>query len=295
MSQKKAELLLAAVIIARSTSSVFNKLMITRMEVFNIMALRYLTAFIILLIPFGRMLKGVRLRTVGVSALLSGLFFLVMVFELNGIKHTDASIICFLENSAVVFVPLLTAAIDRKRPEAAVLAGSFTALAGIFIMSLRGGAAGFGIGEILGLTAAMAYTFFIIGTARFISREEAIRAGVLQNGFLGIFALAASLITGTTRLPEGPFEITSIIILAVVCSAFSLTMQPVAQSRMSAERAGIFCALSPLSTGILGMLFLGEEPGILRFAGAFLILAGILLPKLRIGKLHAGKVSPGRL
>ena len=45
MSEKRAELLLACVIIARSTSFVFNKLGLGTMTAFNLLAVRFLLAF----------------------------------------------------------------------------------------------------------------------------------------------------------------------------------------------------------------------------------------------------------
>ena len=48
MSEKRAELLLACVIIARSTSFVFNKLGLGTMTAFNLLAVRFLLAFALL-------------------------------------------------------------------------------------------------------------------------------------------------------------------------------------------------------------------------------------------------------
>ena len=54
----------------------------------------------------------------------------------------------------------------------------------------------------------------------------------------------------------------------------------VAQRHVSAEKAGLFCALNPLTAATLGLLFLGERltlPGVL---GAGLIAAGFVLQSL---------------
>ena len=58
-----------------------------------------------------------------------------------------------------------------------------------------------------------------------------------------------------------------------------------------AERAGSFCALNPLTAAVLGMLFLGERPGLPGFVGAALILAGILLQKLPERRAKAAPIS----
>ena len=57
LSIRQAELLMAAVIIARSTSFVLSKLTVASMSPFNILAVRFLSAFALLLILFWRRLK----------------------------------------------------------------------------------------------------------------------------------------------------------------------------------------------------------------------------------------------
>ena len=74
MSEKRAELLLACVIIARSTSFVFNKLGLGTMTAFNLLAVRFLLAFVLLALLFWKRLRHISRRTVGRGALLGGLF-----------------------------------------------------------------------------------------------------------------------------------------------------------------------------------------------------------------------------
>lgn len=66
-------------------------------------------------------------------------------------------------------------------------------------------------------------------------------------------------------------------ILAVVCTCFGFTLQPMAQSRISAERAGIFCAISPAIATLLGVAVLHENIGFLGIAGLILILSSIVI------------------
>ena len=70
MSEKRAELLLACVIIARSTSFVFNKLGLGTMTAFNLLAVRFLLAFVLLALLFWKRLRHISRRTVGRGALL---------------------------------------------------------------------------------------------------------------------------------------------------------------------------------------------------------------------------------
>ena len=56
LSQQKSEMLLAAVILARSTSFVLSKSAMNSLTPFNLLAVRFLTAFVFLAILFGKKL-----------------------------------------------------------------------------------------------------------------------------------------------------------------------------------------------------------------------------------------------
>ena len=120
MSEKRAELLLACVIIARSTSFVFNKLGLGTMTAFNLLAVRFLLAFALLALVFYRKLRHVGRRTLLRGALLGGLFFLIMSGEMFSLRTVDSGTVSLLENMAILFVPLLESAISRRLPPPAI-------------------------------------------------------------------------------------------------------------------------------------------------------------------------------
>ena len=127
------------------------------------------------------------------------------------------------------------------------------------------------------MTAALFYTAVILLTGVLSRRGDPLVMGVAQVGTIALLATGASLLFETPRLPQTGREWGSILALALVCSCFGFTFQPVAQRYVSAERAGQFCALNPLSATILGTIFLHERLGLWGMIGAALILAGILI------------------
>ena len=82
--------------------------------------------------------------------------------------------------------------------------------------------------------------------------------------------------------------------LALVCTAFGFTMQPVAQKPLSSETTGIICALNPLTTAVLGRLLLGENFGAAGIWGAVLILTGIVLPNVKLPGFSSEKAGQGQ-
>ena len=283
MSERKAEVLMASVIIARSTSFVFNKIGLGTMSAFNMLAVRFLLAFILLLLLLGKKVTpNLNRRTVLGGALVGFIFFGVMSCEMLALKTVNSGTVSLLENLAIIIVPLLEAVLHRRLPKAMSLLCAAIAVCGVALLNLKGGGFHLGIGECIALLSAFLYAVGIIAIDRTSHKADSLTLGVLEVGFLGLFALLASFLFESPRLPQTGSEWGIIAALAVVCTGFGYTLQPVAQSRIDAGRASLFCALSPTFATIFGAIFLRERVEPLGYVGIVLILSSILLPHLPV-------------
>lgn len=103
------------------------------------------------------------------------------------------------------------------------------------------------------------------------------RAGVMTQ--ISTFSGGSSGTYATPpRLPSGGTEWGCVLMLGLVCSAFGFTFQPVAQSHMDSQRAGLMCALNPAFASILGVIILRESMNIEGVLGAALILSSLFIP-----------------
>ena len=279
-SRSRAELLLAGVITARSTSYLFSKLIMQSMSMFNMLGIRFLLAFTLLLILFFKRIRKINRKTFAAGAVMGCLYFLVMTAELNGLKRTSSGNVSFLENTAIVIVPLLQAVLLRRFPRWKAVICALLCLIGVGFLTIGSGMA-FGAGEMFCMLAAFLYACAILTTDRLTHGNiDSLASGIVQVGMIGTLSLTASLLFEAPRLPSGMLEWTGIVMLAVVCSGFGFTLQPVAQSGTTAERAGMFCALNPMVATILGIVFLHEAFTVQSAVGGGLILAGILISEL---------------
>ena len=287
-------LLMAALSIARGSSFLFSKHLLESFEPLNLLGIRFLLAFLILFVLFSRkVIADIRKdpRVIHASLLLGGVYFLCMAAELIGLQYTTASTCSFLENSAIVIVPIMEAFLLRRFPKPVITASTIITFIGIGLIVLRGSADGtaagsshffgsLGLGEILCMVAALLYAAAIIITDRISKKYDPLTLGILYVGFMGLLGLASSFIVETPHLPQSGSEWIMLLALAVLCTAFGFTIQPVAQKPLSSESAGIICALNPLSTAVLGWILMGDALGVSGVIGAILILAGIILPNL---------------
>lgn len=282
LNGETAQILLAAVIIARSTSFLFAKILLQSMGPFTLLGVRFLIAFAFLAVVFHKKLTHLHWQTLLRGFLLGVAFFGVMAAELYSLQTAPSSTVSFLENTAIVFVPLLEGILRRKCPRVPMLFSMAVTLLGIGLLAIPGGGIHFSMkrGESLSLLAAVLYAIVILSTDRFSRKDDSFVLGILQVGFIGLFAIIAAFLFETPRLPSGQTEWILILVLAFVCSGFGFTLQPVAQKYTSAERAGMFCAFSPVSAAILGRIFLHESLGIMGFVGAALVLSGIFISTL---------------
>ena len=279
-SRSRAELLLAGVITARATSYLFSKLIMQSMSMFNMLGIRFLLAFTLLLILFFKRIRKTNRKTFAAGAVMGCLYFLVMTAELNGLKRTSSGNVSFLENTAIVIVPLLQAVLLRRFPRWKAVICALLCLIGVGFLTIGSGMA-FGAGEMFCMLAAFLYACAILTTDRLTHGNiDALASGIVQVGMIAALSLTASLLFEAPRLPSGMLEWTGIVMLAVVCSGFGFTLQPVAQSGTTAERAGMFCALNPMVATILGIVFLHEAFTVQSAVGGGLILAGILISEL---------------
>ena len=285
MTQRKAELLLAAVIAGRATSFIFNKIGLGTMSPFNMLAVRFLLGFVLLVAIFHkRLLQHLDRRTLLFGALVGLNFFAVMACEMFALQTAASGTVSLLENLAIIFVPLAEALLHRRTPNRISVLCAGIAVAGVFLLTMHGGRFALGRGECISLVSAMLYTCGIITIDRTSHRCDAFTIGVLEVGFLGLYAMIASCIFETPRLPNTGAEWGIILALAVVCTGFGYTLQPVAQSHTTAERSSLFCALSPAVATVLGAIVLREAFTPLNLLGIVLILGSILLPHLVKGK-----------
>ena len=251
------------------------------MEPFNLLAVRFLLAFVFLCFVTRKRMKGLKMKTVCRGMALGAAFFLTMGCEMLGLLTTDSSVTSFLENTAVVIVPLLQAVILRRLPKPIIIISGMVTLTGIGFLTLQGtGGFQFTAGQLLCMGAAFFYAVAIILTDRFSREDDPLVLGVLQVGVIGLFSLFASLIFEQPHLPAQPSAWGAIAVLAFICTGLGFTLQPMAQRGTTAERAGLFCALNPLTATVIGVLILDENFGLQSLIGGALVLAGILLSKL---------------
>lgn len=278
MSILASDLLFATAIVLRSTALLFSSIAMRGLTPYNILAVRFLLAFAILFVLFRKSFKRVTMSTFLRGLAVGASFFTCMAFEMFSLKYTPSSKVAFLENLAMVFVPLIEAILLRCLPKASAIISAIVALIGVALLTLGdSGAMTLSKGEVFGILAALGFAITIIVTDRASKNGDPFMIGVIQVGVIGVMALIFSFIFETPHLPSSGNQWGAILYLAVVATCIGFVIQPIAQAGTTSEHTGLISSLNPVVAALLGAIFLGERFGIKGIIGAFLILIAILM------------------
>lgn len=237
-------------------------MILQEMRPFNVLSIRFLGAFCLLALLFYREAANITKRVLISGMFIGLLYFITMAFEMLALERADSSLVSLLENCAIIFVPILEMTLFKKVPDRNTLILIALAMLGVVLLAVQQG--DLKGGSTFGLFAGVTYALAIIVTDRLPRQDDSsLCIDIIQVGTMGILSLSSTFLWEQPRLPSTRTQWLMLAILLVVCTRSGFTLQPLAQSHVTAERAGIFCALSPASAALLGVVVLRERLGIL--------------------------------
>lgn len=134
---------------------------------------------------------------------------------------------------------------------------------------------GFGLGELLSVICALAYSFHIILTGEFARRCEIYSFVCAQFFAVAVLCLVCALILEDAVKFDQPFFI-AVGITAIFATVLAFIVQTIAQKYTSAVKASLIFTFESVSAGLIGYFLGGEILTPMQIFGAFVIIAGIL-------------------
>lgn len=275
------EAALVAVTVVWGSTFVMVKDGVERIPPYSFNALRFSVAAVVLgacCLP--------ALRTLGRDgrrhgAVLGVFLFAGYALQTAGLRHTAASTAGFITGMFVVFTPVLSAALLRRRPGPAAVAGVALATAGLGLLSLRGSWYP-GFGDLLVLGCALAFAAHIVGLGAWSQRHATLPLTTVQ---LAVAALLHSATAAAVELPGAAYRwdaavIGALLVTALLASAAGFWIQTAAQRVIPPTRTAIILTMEPVFAGLFGYALLRERLSARGWLGAGLILAGMLTAEL---------------
>ena len=252
------------------------------------LALRFSLAALILLLltalrrRFGKALAD---RRTLLGGIVTGAFLYAgYLLQTLGLHHTTPAMSGFITGLYIVLVPLLAGVVFRRMPRPLEWTGVVLAGVGMSLMALQGSGLGtfrVGRGELLTVGCAFAFAVHILLLDRYSKRMSAELLSFLQ---ISCCAAVASLTFSVVEHPVLHWTravIVAVLVTAVFATAIAFWVQTWAQARTTPTRAAVIFSLEPVFAWITSWALEGEILTPRAAAGAFCILAGILLVELK--------------
>ncbi|MEP6625617.1 MAG: DMT family transporter [Acidimicrobiia bacterium] len=189
-----------------------------------------------------------------------------------GLAHTTTSNSAFITGLFVVFTPAVAAIRYRRMPRTGVLGAVGLAVVGLFL--LTGASFDLGFGDAVTVLTALAWSLWLVGTGEVTRRFDTFGLILVQVATIAVGSVVITAFTGFGTVTG--IVLVAAIVTGVGCSAVAFSLSAWAQRVIDPERAGVINLLEPVVAGIIGYL-VGERLGVSGYAGAALILAGILV------------------
>jgi drug/metabolite transporter (DMT)-like permease len=242
---------------------------------FAFLAVRFAIATAVLAPVAATRLRLLDRRAVVAGAVLGLLLAAGYALQTAGLERTTVSSTGFVTGLYVVFTPLFALALFRVRIGRAVWAGVAVSTAGLALLSGVGTASS--VGDLLVLGGAAAYALQIVLLERFAPRYDVVAFTQVEMAaaFAGFTVVAVAL--GQVEVPRGWTVWGALLVTGVFASALGFLVQTWAQRRTSATRTALAFALEPVWTAVFGFWLAGDRLGAGSWAGATLIMVGIVV------------------
>jgi drug/metabolite transporter (DMT)-like permease len=246
---------------------------------FELMALRFSVAAVLLAVVYARRLWPLRREWVVDGLWLGAWLSAGYLTQVIGLQTVTASRSAFITSMSIAIVPFVAFLMLRSRPVLGEALGVALAVAGLALFSVD---AGFSPtpGELWTLACALAFAVQIVLTGIIARRVPAIPLSVLQ---LVVAAAAGWTLVAargglSVELRAIPWGV--LLYLAIVATAFIIVLQTWALARTSSVKAGVLYATEPIFAAVFAASFFGERMSRREVLGAALILLGVIVSEL---------------
>lgn len=246
---------------------------------FQIMAVRFLLASVLMGMISIKSLKGISRKEIRAGALMGVALFAGFALQIVGLQYTTPSKNAFLTALNVVMVPFIAWLILKKKIGAKSILGAVMAIVGVGLLSLEKNFT-LGLGDALTLVCAVGFAFQIFFTSEFVKKYRASVLNFVQMCTAFILSLASLFLFG-----ELHFEVTtkgwlSVLYLGVVSTTICYLLQTACQKYVDETKAAIILSMESVFGTLFSILILHEQITLRMVAGCIIILTAVIISNL---------------
>lgn len=212
------------------------------------------------------------------------------VAQTFGLERTPATVSGFITGLFVVFTPLCSGLLLRRRVEGTAWLAVAVATGGLALLSLRG--LSVGTGEAITLLCAVSFALHIVGLGEWSTPSDAYGLAVVQLSTVAVVSIVAAA-PDTLSPPPDAGVWGAVLLTALGATAFGFWGQTWAQAHLAPTRAAVVMTMEPVFAGVFGVAIGGDRLGLRTVVGAVLVLAAMYVVEL--GPRHGADAAVERL
>ncbi|MBR5640783.1 MAG: DMT family transporter [Firmicutes bacterium] len=279
--QKKADLALVVITFFWGIANLISDYMMGFWAPMQLNAIRFIVAFIVSYAVLRRHMKSISRATLLASVLVGFLLSVIYLFAMYGLKNSSSiTTFSFVIAMPVIINPIINLIFRRIVPEKKFLISLALSMAGLYLMTMKGGDFHMGKGEVLALLSATCYSIDICFTDVMVARDDVDprQFGMLQIGFGAVFMSLISLFLDRGHtLVWSPAIVAGLLTLAVGSTALAFIVQPIAQQYTTSNHVGVIFTLEPVFSTLAAIIVIHEIVSGREYFGAVLMIAAVIL------------------
>ncbi len=240
---------------------------------------------------------GLSRRSVGLAAM-AGVFFAGDLTSWHhAIEAVGAGLSTVLGNLSVLVVGIVAWIFLGERPSRSILIALPVVLVGVFLISGLADEQAYGADPALGVVLGVATAFFYAGYLLVIRRSG--RDARRPAGPVAIATLSTAVVAAGVGVPLGELNVVPtwpahgwLLAYGVTSQFLGYLLISVSLPRLPAVVTSIILLAQPVATVVLAMILLAETPSPAQLAGVALVVGGIALATVPVGRLRGRRRVP---
>ena len=272
-----ANILLLIVAIIWGWGFVAGKQALSTLSPLAVLMYRFTMASVLCLVFFGRRIVSAPRSTAVKGCIIGTMQMCALAVQLIGLQYTTPANQSFLCTAYVVLVPFLSWLVLHKRPQAKAFLAGFIALAGIGLISLKGGLA-VSFGDSMSLAFAVIFGLQIVLTGIFVKENvDSVQLSFFQFISAAVISGVACIIGGVEITTFTGESLTGMLFLGIVNTFMALIGQNIGQRYTKDTTASLILSLESVFGFVFSVLYYGEAVSWKLAVGGALCFAAILI------------------
>ncbi len=210
----------------------------------------------------------------------------------NGLKLTDATTAALILSLTPITTAFLSSIFLREVLTRKMILGSLVAVIGVFFVVGKGGGIQLNAGVIFIFLAMLTFSCSIIIVRKLTERLDPFTITVYATATGSVMLIPVAFLSEPLTGASHPLWAWLLLIAsAIVMQGICALIWNGQLKKVGAGKASIFLNLQPFAAMVSGFFLLGTQVTVSQLIGSALIIGGVIMATIQVGKLKSGRIS----